>query len=92
MVTDRDIVVRVVARGLDTVNTKVGVLADRSRVVAVGADDDVQEAVEVMKANKVRRLPVLDGDRVVGMVSQADLAGSVPEAQLSDLLTVISGS
>jgi CBS domain-containing protein len=92
ILTDRDIVVRVVARGLDIVQTKVGVLADQYRVVAVGVDDDVHEVVEVMKANKVRRLPVLEGDRVVGMVSQADLAGSVPETELSDLLAVISSS
>jgi CBS domain-containing protein len=92
IVTDRDIVVRVVARGLDTVQTKAGLLADQSRVVAVGVDDDVHEVVDVMKANKVRRLPVLEGDRVVGMVSQADLARSVPEPELSDLLAVISSS
>jgi CBS domain-containing protein len=92
MVTDRDIVVRIVARGIDTLQTRVGVLADQARVAAVGADDDVRQAVLVMKANKVRRLPVLDGESVVGMVSQADLAGSVPEAELSDLLAVMSSS
>jgi CBS domain-containing protein len=92
IVTDRDIVVRVVAQGLDTVQTKAGLLADQSRVVAVGVDDDVHEVVHVMKANKVRRLPVLEGDRVVGMVSQADLARSVPEPELSDLLAAISSS
>jgi CBS domain-containing protein len=91
MVTDRDIVVRVVARGLDTVETKAGVLADQSEVVAVGLNDEVRVAVEVMKYHKVRRLPVLDGDRVVGLISQADLAGSVPESEFSDLVAVISG-
>jgi CBS domain-containing protein len=90
IVTDRDIVVRVVARGLDTVETKAGVLADQSEVVAVALNDDVQVAVEVMKTHKVRRLPVLDGDRVVGLVSQADLAGSVPEGEFSELVAVIS--
>ena len=90
IVTDRDIVIRVVARGLDTVETKAGVLADQSQVVAVGLNDDVRVAVEVMKNHRVRRLPVLDGDRVVGLISQADLAGSVPEGEFSDLLAVIS--
>ncbi len=90
IVTDRDIVVRVVARGLDAVETKAGVLADQSEVVGVGLNDDVHVAVEVMKNHKVRRLPVLDGDRVVGLISQADLAGSVPEGEFSDLVAVIS--
>jgi CBS domain-containing protein len=92
IVTDRDIVVRVVALGLDTRQTKVGVLADQDNVVAIGVDDDIREAVEVMKTHKVRRLPGLDGDRVVGVLSQADLAGSLPEADFSNLLAVISSS
>jgi CBS domain-containing protein len=59
-------------------------------VVAVGVNDDVHEAVEVMKDHKVRRLPVPDGDRVVGLISQADLAGSVPESEFIDLVAAIS--
>jgi CBS domain-containing protein len=63
MVTDRDIVVRVVARGLDTVETKAGVLADQSEVVAVGLNDEVRVAVEVMKYHKVPKKVATRWDR-----------------------------
>lgn len=91
MVTDRDIVVKVVAKGQDPARTRAGDLSDQEEVVTIGADDDVKEIVRTMKAHKVRRLPVVDGDRLVGVVAQADLAGRVPAEDFSDLLSAISG-
>lgn len=69
---------------------KVGELADQGEVVTIGADDPAEEAVSTMKKYGVRRLPVIDGNRLVGMVSQADVARSLPESRVSDLLGAIS--
>jgi CBS domain-containing protein len=92
MVTDRDIVVKVIAAGLDPASTKVSDIADQAEVVTIGADDSVDEAIETMKRHKVRRLPVIDGKNLVGMVSQADLATNLPSDKVGKLLEVISAA
>ncbi|MDP9406292.1 MAG: CBS domain-containing protein, partial [Actinomycetota bacterium] len=74
MLTDRDIVVKAIADGRDPSSIKVSELADQGEVVTIGADDSVDEALATMKRYKVRRLPVIDGHDLVGMVSQADIA------------------
>ncbi|HKY14966.1 MAG TPA: CBS domain-containing protein [Microthrixaceae bacterium] len=90
MVTDRDIAVKVVADGRDPSQTAVGDLAARGEVVTIGADDPVEEAIRAMKDHDVRRLPVIDGDRLVGMVSQADIARELPDSKVGDLVAAIS--
>jgi CBS domain-containing protein len=92
MVTDRDIVVKVIAAGLDPQSTKVSDIADQGEVVTIGADDSVEEAIETMKRHKVRRLPVIDGTDLVGIVSQADLATNLPSERVGDLIEVISAA
>jgi CBS domain-containing protein len=72
IVTDRDLVVRGMAEGLD-LDAMVGEIASED-LVPVGPGLPVETAVEVMRAAAVRRTPVLDGDRVVGIVSIGDLA------------------
>jgi CBS domain-containing protein len=89
-ITDRDIAVKVVAKGLDPSATKVDEVAEHAGVVTIGADDPVDEALETMKRHAVRRLPVIDGNQVVGMVSQADIARSLPERATGDLVQGIS--
>ena len=73
MLTDRDIVVKVLARGLDPASTLAGDLA-QGKPVTIGADDSVQELVRTMAEHQVKRLPVIDGHRLVGVVSEADVA------------------
>jgi CBS domain-containing protein len=73
MITDRDIVVKVMAQGKDPATTKVIDLI-QGEVVTIGADDSVEEAARTMAKHQVRRLPVIDGNKLVGMVAQADLA------------------
>jgi CBS domain-containing protein len=90
MVTDRDVVVKVVAQGLDPTSVKAGELIDRPEAVTIGADDSADEAIRTMKDHAVRRLPVIDGDRLVGMVSQADIARAMPDAKVGDLVGAIS--
>ena len=73
MVTDRDIATRVVAEGADPTATSVGDVLSREPI-SVGPGDDLDEAVELMARHQVRRLPVVEDGRVVGIVAQADIA------------------
>ena len=73
MVTDRDIVLRCVAAEEDPAQTLVRDIMTRNCAV-VSPDDDAREATRLMAARQVRRLPVLEGGKVVGMVSLGDLA------------------
>jgi CBS domain-containing protein len=91
MITDRDIVVRALAEGRDPGNTKVGELAD-GKPVTIGADDSVEAALVTMSKHGVRRLPVIDGHDLVGMVSQADVARHLPEDKVGDLVEAISSA
>src|SRR3954467_4305504 len=90
MITDRDIVVKVIAAGLDPQSTTVGQLADQPEVVTIGADDPAEEVIRTMKGHGVRRLPVIDGRNLIGMVSQADVARALPDAKVGDLVDAIS--
>jgi CBS domain-containing protein len=92
MLTDRDIVVKVIAAGMDPTSTTVEQVAQGTEVVTIGADDSVEEALQTMKDHKVRRLPVIDGHKVVGMVSQGDIATNLPEAKVGDLVEAISAA
>jgi CBS domain-containing protein len=85
-----DPVVKVIAAGLDPKQTTVGQIAGGSEVVTIGADDSAEEAIRTMKDHSVRRLPVIDGTDLVGMVSQADIARALPDAKVGDLVGVIS--
>lgn len=89
MVTDRDVVVAVVAAGKNPDQVKAGELV-QGEAVTIGADDSVDEAIRTMKDHKVRRLPVIDGRKLVGMVSQADIARACPPEKVGDLVAAIS--
>jgi CBS domain-containing protein len=91
MLTDRDIAVKVVAQGKDPGSTEAGELA-QGKPVTIGADDSVEEALQTMKDHKVRRLPVIDGHDLIGIVSQADLARNVEEEKIGDLVEAISAA
>jgi CBS domain-containing protein len=73
IVTDRDLVVRVLAEGRDPGSTMVGEIASRE-LVTVSPDDGLDQALSLMAERQVRRLPVVDGDRLIGIVAQADVA------------------
>jgi CBS domain-containing protein len=93
MLTDRDIVVKVLAQGKDPASTRAGELGvGDGKTVTIGADDSVEEALRTMIDNKVRRLPVIDGHDLVGMVSQADIATNLDEEKVGDLVEAISAA
>ncbi|BDZ47266.1 CBS domain-containing protein [Naasia aerilata] len=89
MLTDRDIVVKCIADGGDPSQVTAGSFGE-GKPVTIGADDDLEEAVRTMKQYQIRRLPVIDGHQLVGMVSQADLARNLPPERVGDLLEDIS--
>ncbi|MEV2256568.1 CBS domain-containing protein [Streptomyces sp. NPDC050147] len=89
MLTDRDIVVKVLGQGKDPADTNAGELA-QGEAVTIGADDDADEIMRTMTSHKVRRLPVIDGHDLVGVVAQADVARSLPDPQVGDLLAALS--
>ncbi|WP_435855897.1 CBS domain-containing protein [Streptomyces lydicus] len=73
MLTDRDIIVKVLGKGRDPQQTKAVELA-QGEAVTIGADDDADEIFATMARHKVRRLPVIDGHRLVAMVAPADVS------------------
>ena len=89
VITDRDIVIKVVAQGLNPVEVAAGSLA-QGKAVTVGADDDAEEILRTMSAYQVRRLPVIDGHELVGIVALADVARALPDRPVGDLLQAIS--
>ncbi|MFJ6418638.1 CBS domain-containing protein [Paeniglutamicibacter sp. NPDC091659] len=89
MLTDRDIVVACIAEGGDPTTMTAGELA-RGKPLTIGADDDVSEALATMKEHNVRRLPVIDGHDLVGMLTQADAARTLPGDRIGDLVEQIS--
>jgi CBS domain-containing protein len=89
MLTDRDIVVKVLADGRDPRQTRAGEFG-QGKPVTIGADDPVEEALRTMKDHKVRRLPVIDGHRLIGVVSQGDLATELAPEQVGELVETIS--
>ena len=90
MLTDRDIVVKVLAEGRDPSSTKAGELG-QGKPVTIGADDSIEEALETMSSNRVRRLPVIDGHELIGVITQADIANNLSEDKTGQLVDMISG-
>ncbi|HWJ55141.1 MAG TPA: CBS domain-containing protein [Vicinamibacterales bacterium] len=89
MLTDRDIVVKAIAKGKDLARTRVAELAE-GKPVTIGADDSIRDTLRTMSRAQVRRLPVIDGHRLVGIVSQADIARHVSSRRAGHLLENVS--
>jgi CBS domain-containing protein len=89
MLTDRDIVVKVLGAGKDPATCSAGELA-QGEAVTIGADDTTDEIIRTMTSHKVRRLPVIDGHDLVGMVALADAARALPDPKAGDLLEALS--
>ncbi len=89
VLTDRDIVVHVIAKGKDVNNTRAREL-EQGEIVTLRPDDSIEHACDLMAQHRVRRLPVVEGGKILGMVSQADVAKSVSPEQAGRMLTTIS--
>jgi CBS domain-containing protein len=89
VITDRDIVVKVIAEANDPRAVHVGELA-QDKVITVGADDSAEEVLKTMRQHQVRRLPVMEGDELVGIVVLADVARSLDDAPVGTLVEAVS--
>lgn len=90
MITDRDIVIRAIARGKDPRGMPVREVSTRD-VVTVRSDEDLSEALKLMASHQVRRLPVVDdGNRLVGVLAQADVAQEAKEKTVGEMVEEIS--
>ena len=87
MVTDRDIVVKCIADDGDYTQTRAGDLAQGS-VHWVSADADIDDVLAQMSEHQVKRMPVVEDHRLVGMISETDLTKSnIDNARLADVVT-----
>ncbi len=89
IVTDRDLVVRVLAEGRDPSSTTIGEIASAD-LVTVQPNSDLNEALSLMAQNQVRRLPVVEGDQLVGIIAQADVARAAEEEKTGEVVQDIS--
>lgn len=81
IVTDRDLALKIVAKGLDAKSTKVEAVMTHN-VVTCRADDDLQKALDAMANHQLRRIPVVDNNhKVVGIIAQADVATRVDQPE-----------
>jgi CBS domain-containing protein len=89
MITDRDITTRVVAEAADPKLTSVEDVYSQD-LISVEPDQDLEEALRLMARHQVRRLPVVENGRLVGIVAQADIALSENETKTGELVEAIS--
>jgi CBS domain-containing protein len=81
IVTDRDLVLKVIAKGQDAKTTKVETVMTR-QVVTCLAEDDLQKALDAMAEHQLRRIPIVDGSqKIVGIIAQADVATRVNQPE-----------
>lgn len=86
VLTDRDIVVRVIAEGRDPNTTIVSAVAT-SHVASVSPDDHIDDALAVMTRNAIRRVPVMDGRQLVGILSVGDVATDAESGHVLDAIS-----
>ena len=92
MLTDRDIVVKVLAHDMDPTTTPVSEFA-QGTPVWVNADASIDEALELMRENAVKRLPVIDEDKqLCGIVTEADIATTVSKTKTGQVVEAIASA
>ncbi len=91
IITDRDIVTKCIARGVDPAIVTAGELTD-GMPVTIEPQADVADVLRTMEQHQVHRLPVIDSQQPVGMISQADLARHLPEALVGEFIEAVCAS
>jgi CBS domain-containing protein len=89
MVTDRDLVLNVLAKDVDPHSTTVATVCTQDPVV-VAPEDSLDEALQRMAREQVRRLPVVDKERLVGILAQADVSRNAQPAETGRMVEEIS--
>ena len=85
IVTDRDIVVKCVAMGHDPAKVTAGQLCEGTPRW-VEADEDMRSVLEAMETHQIRRMPVVRNKKLVGMISEADIARHLPDDQVAEFV------
>ncbi|WP_406306576.1 CBS domain-containing protein [Streptomyces sp. NBC_00879] len=91
IITDRDIVVKCLAKGKDPRSMTAGQLA-QGKPITIDAEADTDQVLRAMEEHRIRRLPVIDNHRLVGMISEADLARRLSEEQVGHFVEVVCGT
>lgn len=89
MLTDRDIVTKVIAEGINPISIHVSEIA-QGEIFTVDASDSVGDVLHTMAEHQVRRVPVLDNHKLVGIVSQADIARCLDNPSVGELVDALS--
>jgi len=91
IITDRDIVTKCIATGVDPANVTAGELA-HGMPVTIEVQADVTEVLRAMGQHQIHRLPVIESQQPVGMISQADLARHLPENLVGEFIEAVCAS
>ena len=91
VITDRDIVTKCIARGVDPASVTAGEVA-QGIPVTIESQADVTEVLRAMEQNQIHRLPVIESQLPVGMISQADLARHLPESMVGQFIEAVCAS
>jgi CBS domain-containing protein len=88
IITDRDIVIKCVAEGGNPAVITAGELA-QGEAVTVNSDTDVSDVLQAMESHRIRRVPVIESQRMVGIISSADLARHLPEQAVGEFVEAV---
>ncbi|MEU7429932.1 CBS domain-containing protein [Streptomyces sioyaensis] len=88
MTTDRDIVLKCLAKGKDPHTMTAGELA-QGKPITISADAGAEQVLNAMEGHRIRRLPVIDDHRLVGMISEADLARHLAERKVGHFVETV---
>ncbi|MFD4721966.1 CBS domain-containing protein [Streptomyces sp. NPDC058423] len=88
IITDRDIVVKCLAKGKDPKTMTAGML-EQGKPVTIDAGADSDEVLQAMEQHRIRRLPVVENHRLVGIISESDLARRLPEEQVGHFVEAV---
>ncbi|UKY47944.1 CBS domain-containing protein [Streptomyces inhibens] len=88
IITDRDIVLKCLARGKDPKTMTAGELS-QGKPFTISAEAGTEQILHAMEEHRIRRLPVIDDHRLVGMISEADLARHLPEEKVGHFVETI---
>jgi CBS domain-containing protein len=91
IITDRDIVTKCIARGVDPAKVTAGELVD-GMPVTIEPEADVTDVLRAMEQHQIHRLPVIESQQPVGMISQADLARHLPETLVGEFIEAVCAS
>jgi CBS domain-containing protein len=91
IITDRDIVIKCVAGGGDPAAITAAELA-QGKPVTVDSEAEVGEVLQAMESHQIRRVPVIESQRLVGMISEADLARHLPEQTVGEFVEAVCAS